>query len=57
MQVYGPNDDKTKAVKEMFERGDSVVRDLHAERKKYERMIARESQASRDYTRGKMKCE
>jgi hypothetical protein len=57
MIVFGPKDEKTRAVREMFERGDGVVRDLDAERKKYERMIARESQASQDYTRDKMKCE
>lgn len=36
MIVYGPNDSKTKAVQQMLEREDGVVRDLDAERRQYE---------------------
>lgn len=57
MVIYGPNDAKTKSVREMFERGDGVVRDLDAERRKYERMINRESQAEQDYNRGKFNVD
>ena len=57
MQVYGPDDEKTKAVREMFESGTGVIRDLRAERAEFQRMIDRQSEVSREYNRGKFKIE
>ncbi len=35
---------------------DECRRDLNAERGDFQRMIARQSEASQEYTRGKLKC-
>tara|TARA_R110000744_G_C19284260_1_gene553928 strand:- start:257 stop:451 length:195 start_codon:yes stop_codon:yes gene_type:complete len=57
MNVFGPSDAKTKAIQEMFERGDGVIRDLDAERRKFERMISSQSNAEQEYNRGKFNVD